>query len=85
MAEAGAFMNEFDALVNGQPPWGFGSFGGGAALSSSWNGTLIMPYGGLTNGVQTALGLPTMADAVNPAMDQTDTPNYNQTPSNYEP
>lgn len=57
-----------DAIMNGHPPGSFGSFGGGMGLGSSWNGTPIMPYGGLTNGVQQALGLPTMAD-VSPVFD----------------
>lgn len=52
--------------VSGPPPMGFGSFGGGVSLGSSWNGTPIMPSGGLTNGIQTALGLPTMADVGGP-------------------
>jgi RHS repeat-associated protein len=73
-----------NALFNGQVPPKFG-LGGSMALGASWNGTPIMPSGGLTSGIQGALGLPTMADAVNPAMNQTDTPNYSQTPSNYEP
>lgn len=70
-AGAGA-MNGFDNLMNGQPPWGFGSFGGGMSLGSSWNGTPIMQYPGLTAGLQGALGLPTMADIGGPINNLTD-------------
>ena len=60
------------------------------AASRVWHDSFSVPYGGLTNGIQTASGLPTMADAVNPAMDQTqagpaDSPNWNQNYQNYPP
>ena len=41
----------------------------GSAVRGVWHDTFSIPYGGLNNGIQTAAGLPTMADAVNPAMD----------------
>jgi RHS repeat-associated protein len=45
-----------------KPVGGFG----GMALGSSWSGTPIMPSGGLTNGIQRALGMPTMDDVGGP-------------------
>ena len=72
-------LNGFSNLVNGQPPWGFGSFGGGVSLGSSWNGTPIMPYGGLTGGIQNAAGLPTMADVGGPINNLTPAPSNGTT------
>jgi hypothetical protein len=59
------------AFANGQMPPLFGGFGGGMVIGSSWDGSTNIYDRGLTNGIQSALGLPTMADAMNPAMDAT--------------
>jgi len=71
----GAILGIGDAIADGggpPPVIGFGSFGAGLPLGSSWNGTPIIPSGGLNSGVQRALGLPTMADVGGPIMNYTD-------------
>lgn len=67
-------------VVNGRDP-AMPSFfgGGGGALGSSWNGTPIMQYPGLTAGIQGALGLPTMAD-VGPIFDAQNSSGPNKSP-----
>jgi hypothetical protein len=49
MAEAGAFMNGFNSLANGQPSWSFGSFCGAIGGSSGgvWNDQWSVPNSGL--------------------------------------
>ena len=59
---AGIAWSEANSYAYYGKPYLPGGGFGGTALGSSWNGTPIMPYPGLTNGLQTALGLPTMAD-----------------------
>jgi RHS repeat-associated protein len=49
--------------------------GGGISLGVSWDGTPIMPAPGLTEGLQRALGLPTMGDAGGPIFDAGDASN----------
>jgi hypothetical protein len=51
--------------ANRPPPMGFG----GVEIGSSWSGSTNISSGGLTNGVQNALGLPTMADVGGPIFD----------------
>jgi RHS repeat-associated protein len=67
LAEGAAVENTFYDIGNGQVPSPIGF--GGSALGSSWNGTPWGSTGGLGNGIQTALGLPTMADVGGPIFD----------------
>jgi len=56
------------SIGDGSGPPSPGGFGG-MSLGASWNGTPWGSSGGLANGIQGALGLPTMADVGGPIMD----------------
>jgi RHS repeat-associated protein len=77
-AEGVSIMNAFDNLTNGQPPWGFNPFSGiqGSSATGTWTDSVPVPSGGLTNGIQQALGMPTLADVGGPIID-----NLSQTPN----
>jgi RHS repeat-associated protein len=77
---ASLFASMSYEMVANPSPFPMIPFGDGTSLGASWNGTPIMPYGGLASGVQGALGLPTMAD-VGPIFDaeNASTPNAGTT------
>ena len=64
---AAFFITEGALDGSGPPPPS--SFSIGASSAGAWNDSFSVPYGGLTNGIQRALGLPTMNDVPGPVFD----------------